>query len=91
MRDDPSDAALAAAYKTLHATRPTAINLKWALDRMRAAVAQLPPEKRLARAWAEADALCDEDVAVNEAIGRNGLEIFREALAKKAAGASSTC
>ena len=88
LRDDPGDAALAAAYRTLHATRPTAINLKWALDRMQAAVAQLPPEKRLARAWAEADALCDEDVAVNEAIGRNGLEIFREALAKKPAGAT---
>jgi methylthioribose-1-phosphate isomerase len=86
LRDDASDAALAAAYKTLHATRPTAINLRWALDRMRSVVAQLPPEKRLARAWDEAAAVCDEDVAVNEAIGRHGLAIFREALAKKPAG-----
>jgi methylthioribose-1-phosphate isomerase len=87
LRDDAGDASLVAAYKTLHATRPTAINLRWALDRMRAAVAQLPPEKRLARAWDEAAALCDEDVAVNESIGRQGLAIFREALAKKPAGA----
>jgi methylthioribose-1-phosphate isomerase len=86
LRDDASDAALASAYKTLHATRPTAINLRWALDRMEAAVAQLPTEKRRARAWDEAAALCDEDVAVNEAIGRNGLAIFREVLAKKPAG-----
>ena len=87
LRDDLGDASLAAAYQTLHATRPTAINLRWALDRMRGAVAPLPPEKRLARAWDEAAALCDEDVAVNEAIGRHGLEIFREALARKPAGA----
>ncbi len=88
LRDDPADAALASAYQTLHATRPTAINLKWALDRMQAAVVQLPPEKRLARAWAEAAALCDEDVAVNEAIGRNGLEIFRKRVAGKPSGAT---
>jgi methylthioribose-1-phosphate isomerase len=87
LRDDASDASLAAAYKTLLATRPTAINLRWALDRMLGAVVQLPPEKRLARAWDEAAALCDEDVAVNEAIGRHGLEIFREVLARKPAGA----
>ena len=86
LREDAGDAALDAAYKTLHATRPTAINLRWALDRMKAAVAQLPPEKRLAHAWQEAATICDEDVAVNEAIGRHGLAIFREVLAKKPAG-----
>jgi methylthioribose-1-phosphate isomerase len=88
LRDDSSDAALARAYDTLHATRPTAINLRWALDRMRAAVAQLPPGKRLAQAWREAAEICDEDVAVNEAIGRHGLAIFREVLAQKQAGAT---
>jgi len=88
LRQDAGDAALAAAYRELHATRPTAINLKWALDRMQAAVGQLPPEKRLARAWEEAARLCDEDVAVNEAIGRHGLEIFRELRAKKPAGST---
>ena len=83
LRDDPGDAGLAAAYATLHQTRPTAINLKWALDQMQAAVAPLPPGKRLAAAYARAAELCDEDVAVCEAIGRHGLEIFREILAKK--------
>jgi methylthioribose-1-phosphate isomerase len=87
LRDDPSDAGLAAAYAALHKTRPTAINLKWALDQMQAAVLQLPPAKRFDAAYARAGALCDEDVAVCEAIGRHGLEIFREILATKPAGA----
>jgi methylthioribose-1-phosphate isomerase len=86
LRNDPSDAGLAAAYATLHKTRPTAINLKWALDQMQAAVVQLPSAKRLAAAYVRAAELCDEDVAVNEAIGRHGLEIFREVIAKKPAG-----
>jgi methylthioribose-1-phosphate isomerase len=86
LRDDSSDAGLAAAYAALHQTRPTAINLKWALDQMQAAVAQLPPAKRLAAAYARAAELCDEDVAVCEAIGRHGFEIFRKILAKKSAG-----
>ena len=86
LRADPSDAGLASAYQTLHKTRPTAINLKWALDQMKATVAQLPPAKRLEAAYVRAAELCDEDVAVNEAIGRHGLAIFREVLAKKPAG-----
>src|SRR5271168_3312586 len=57
---DPSAASLAAAYAALHATRPTAINLKWALDKMQAAIGQLPAEKRLAAAWQRAAEICDE-------------------------------
>jgi methylthioribose-1-phosphate isomerase len=86
LRDDPGDKAMAAADKLLHRTRPTAINLRWALDQMRGAVAQLPEPKRLAAAWSRAGELCDEDVAVNEAIGRNGLAVFQEIFAKKPAG-----
>src|SRR5277367_3070055 len=86
LRDDSSDAALSAAYETLHKTRPTAINLKWALDQMQDAVGQLPPAKRLAAAYARAAELCDEDAAVCESIGRHGLDIFREILAKKPVG-----
>jgi methylthioribose-1-phosphate isomerase len=86
LRDDPTDAGLAAAYHTLHQTRPTAINLKWALDQMQAAVAQLPPTKRLDAAYARAAELCDQDVAVNEAIGRFGLRILREIYVKKVGG-----
>jgi methylthioribose-1-phosphate isomerase len=55
---------------------------------MRSAVEQLPPAKRLDVAWTRAAGLCDEDVAVNESIGRHGLVLFREALAKKSAGSA---
>src|SRR3954451_24210411 len=61
LRQDPHD--IAHAYKVLLATRPTAINLRWALDRMsRHLAALLPPAERAAAAYAEAAALCDEDV-----------------------------
>jgi len=86
LRDDPSDKGLATAYEALHKTRPTAINLKWALDQMTLAVGHLPEKKRLEAAYARAAELCDEDVAVCEAIGRNGLEIFREIFSGKPAG-----
>ena len=86
MARDPSDAALAGACETLAATRPTAINLAWALDRMRAALAPLPEAERAAAAWAEAAALCDEDVAINEAIGRAALPLIRD-IAERRGGA----
>jgi methylthioribose-1-phosphate isomerase len=86
LRDDAGDAALAQAAETLLQTRPTAVNLRWALDEMRQAVAELPPEKRLAAAWTRAAEICDEDVAVCEAIGREGLAIFRRRLENKVAG-----
>lgn len=85
MRADPSDRGLQHAYDTLVATRPTAINLRWALDRVRAALATLEPSARAAAAWRLAAEICDEDVAINEAIGRNGLAAIREAAARKAA------
>src|SRR5438876_1572531 len=86
MRDDPSDAALAVAWKRLHATRPTAINLRWALDAVRARLAPLEPEERAAAAYAEAGRIADEDVEINRAIGRNGLEIVRRLAAHKPPG-----
>src|SRR5580658_8530893 len=69
LRDNPGDENVATAYKTLHQTRPTAVNLRWALDQMQVAVAQLPEPKRLSAAWKRAEELCDEDAAVNETIG----------------------
>ena len=57
----------------LLATRPTAINLKWALDEMMAAVRNRPREERLAAAYRRAAEIADEDVAINRAIGRHGL------------------
>ncbi|HUB68767.1 MAG TPA: S-methyl-5-thioribose-1-phosphate isomerase [Candidatus Methylacidiphilales bacterium] len=86
IRDDPTHPAIHAAVKRLLATRPTAVNLQWALNEVRHAVWQLPLEKRLDRAWHRAAELCDDDVEINEAIGHHGLKIFREVLAKKPYG-----
>jgi methylthioribose-1-phosphate isomerase len=86
LRGDASDAALDAACVTLAATRPTAINLRWALDDMRRSLAALPAERRLAAAYARAAAICDEDVAINRAIGTHGGALIREAAARKAPG-----
>lgn len=78
MRADASDAALAQALEVLGATRPTAINLLWALKRMGMLLQGCAPASRAAAAYAEAAKICDEDVAVNEAIGRNGLSLIEE-------------
>src|SRR3546814_15401843 len=86
MRADPSDASLSAAYETLHRTRPTAINLRWALDAMRQALLPLPPSERAAAAYARAAAICDEDVAINRAIGEHGLPLIRGIAQVKTAG-----
>ncbi|MFM8258619.1 MAG: S-methyl-5-thioribose-1-phosphate isomerase, partial [Vulcanococcus sp.] len=72
---DPSDASLAAAFEQLNATRPTAVNLRWALERVRDRVAPLPQQQRAEAAQAEAAAIADEDVAMCEAIGDHGLAI----------------
>lgn len=86
LRADPSDAALAAAFDQLAATRPTAVNLRWALERVRAVVLPLPAPARAAAAYAEAARLCDEDVAVNRAIGAAGLPLIRAIAARKGGG-----
>ena len=86
LRDDAEDAALLRAREALLATRPTAVNLRWALDRMHAVVGKLAPAERATAGLAEADAIADEDVATNQAIGRNGLELIRAAAARKPAG-----
>ena len=86
MARDPSDAALARAYDVLHATRPTAINLRWALDGMRATLARLPVHTRADAAFDKAAQICDADVETNRMIGVHGLDIIREIAAKKAPG-----
>ena len=82
LRADASDAALERAYATLLATRPTAINLKWALDEMTAAVRNQPREKRIAAGYKRAAEIADQDVAINQSIGRHGLTIIED-IAKK--------
>jgi methylthioribose-1-phosphate isomerase len=73
---DASDARIAEATRRLQATRATAVNLRWALERMTARLTPLPPRHRREAAWAEAAAICDEDVAINQAIGRHGLTLL---------------
>src|SRR3954454_10347582 len=68
LRTDASDEALERAYELLLATRPTAINLKWALDEMMAVVRNRPRDQRVAAAYQRAAEISDEDVAINQAI-----------------------
>jgi methylthioribose-1-phosphate isomerase len=86
LKADASDEAVERAYATLIATRPTAINLKWALDEMMAAVRNRPREARVAAAYRRAAEICDEDVAINKAIGRHGLKLIEAIAAKKQPG-----
>jgi len=78
LRADPADASLDAACETLLATRPTAVNLRWALQRMHKALAALPLADRVAAAYALAARICEEDIAINEAIGGHGLDLIRD-------------
>ena len=77
MRHHASDAALAEACSVLLAARPTAVNLRWGVEKMRALLAPLPESERAAAAWKEAARIADEDVAINAAIGKHGGEIIR--------------
>ncbi len=83
MRDDASDENLIRVHDMLAETRPTAINLRWALGRMRDALLNQPRDQRAKLAWAEAAAIADEDVAMSMAIGEHGLKIIREIAARK--------
>ncbi|MGE5537616.1 MAG: S-methyl-5-thioribose-1-phosphate isomerase [Gemmatimonas sp.] len=80
---DPNDAALERAVALLGATRPTAINLRWALERIGGALRRLPSRERRAAAFAEAAAMADEDAATNAAIGEHGLKLIRAARERK--------
>jgi methylthioribose-1-phosphate isomerase len=82
MHRDTSDAALDAACRLLLATRPTAVNLRWALDEMAALLRPLPQSARAAAAWRRAAAIAEEDVALNRAIGRHGRALIEAAWAK---------
>jgi methylthioribose-1-phosphate isomerase len=86
LRQDASDEALDRAYAVLIATRPTAINLKWALDEMMAAVRNRPRAERSAAAYRRAAEISEEDVAINTAIGRNGLPLIEALAARKKPG-----
>src|SRR5215472_4749146 len=82
LRADASDEALERAYATLLATRPTAINLRWALDEMVACVRNRPRAERAAAAYQRAGEIAEEDIAINKAIGQHGLPLI-EAIARR--------
>jgi len=84
MRADPSNAHLALACKVLAATRPTAVNLRWALDRVRGVIMQRAEPARAVAAYAEAARMADEDVETNEAIGRFGFDLISRVARLKA-------
>jgi methylthioribose-1-phosphate isomerase len=81
MRAYSSDEAVEQAAARLLATRPTAVNLRWALDDMRRALRG--PGDRVARAYARAAEIAEEDVATNRAIGGHGAALLREAWERK--------
>jgi methylthioribose-1-phosphate isomerase len=89
MRADAGDQNLETAVQTLLATRPTAVNLRWALSRMREALAALPVADRVGVAYSLAAEICDEDVAINHAIGRHALDVIRKRWKQKPAGSGS--
>ena len=83
LKDDVSDAALDRACDVLAATRPTAVNLRWALAQMAAAVRNRPHRERVAVAYARAQAIADDDVAINAAIGEAGVALIEAAARRK--------
>jgi len=86
LRADPSDESLERAYATLLATRPTAINLMWALDEMVAAVRNRPRAERVAAAYRRAAEISDEDIAINQAMGRHGCALIEDVARRKKPG-----
>jgi methylthioribose-1-phosphate isomerase len=86
MRANSSDDALDQAHRTLMATRPTAINLQWALDAMRSMLRPLPPSVRSAAAYSRATEIAEEDIAINKGIGRHGLALIEAIAARKKPG-----
>ena len=86
MADDPSDEALQAGWHRHNEPRPTAINLRWALDEMTRVLKPLPVSERTEAAYRRAAEIADEDVALNRAIGQHGLSVLRDIAARKQPG-----
>jgi methylthioribose-1-phosphate isomerase len=86
MHEDASDQAMESAFSKLYQTRPTAVNLRWALDQMRDCLTGLAIAERAGRAFQRAGEIADEDVEISKALGRNGLELIKNIAAKKRPG-----
>jgi methylthioribose-1-phosphate isomerase len=87
IRDDASDEAIDRAVEFLAKQRPTAINLRWALEEMRRAVQNIPRDQRVAAAYKRAAEICDEDVETCRLIGEHGKKLIEDIAAKKGKGA----
>jgi methylthioribose-1-phosphate isomerase len=83
MRADASDSALDETLAMLLATRPTAVNLRWALDDMGALLRPLEPGRRAEAAWRRAGEICEADVETNRAIGAHGRALIEAAHRRK--------
>ncbi len=83
VQNDASDAHIDKSAQALLQSRPTAVNLRWAVNRMQNALAPLPLKARNQKAWDEAWLICDEDVQINQAIGQYGLALIQAAAAKR--------
>ena len=86
LSSDASDSSLKNTYDTLIETRPTAINLKWALDRLLRDLGQVSQEERASKALELAHLVAEEDVGINKKIGEHGLEIVKKIASNKPAG-----
>ncbi len=86
LRKDPSAQMMSHAYDVMHATRPTGMNLKWALDETVQTMRSLPEDQRADAAWALADEICRRDIETNQAIGSHGLDLIKAIAAKKGPG-----
>jgi len=86
LREDPSDGNLAAGIDFLNAQRPTAVNLRWALEEVRRAVAPLAPSKRAAEAYACATRMADDDVETCRRMGQNGFALIEAIASRKRPG-----
>ncbi len=86
LREDPSDGNLAAGIDFLNAQRPTAVNLRWALEEVRRAVAPLAPSKRAAEAYARATRMADDDVETCRRMGQNGFALIEAIASRKRPG-----
>lgn len=83
LREDASPEHEAHAAEQLIATRPTAINLRWAVERVRRAISNIPADKKAAHARDEAARICEEDVDTCSRIGDHGLQLIKAISAKK--------
>jgi methylthioribose-1-phosphate isomerase len=87
--DGALDGDVERSSEVLLQSRPTAVNLRWAVQRMQRVLLALPVEERAAAAWCEAAVICDEDVALNQAIGQHGLSMLRALASARGRGSAA--